>query len=92
MNGQVYVSDVGCKVIVLWTGIEEVDEYVLLSTPFNSSHGGTAMMVCKFARRDGGYNPFYTEAQLQEFLRSWKLKDDTMSCLRNRSYQCLSAD
>ena len=73
-NGQVFEAPwpLCHTVIVQYFG--EVDKWLLLSEPYESAqHGGSGMMVCHYGRNDGGYNPFYTQRELQEKLTRWKL-------------------
>lgn len=73
-NGQVFDSPNGYfTVITQWF---DVDKWLLLSEPYLATHGGRAMMFCRYKRKDGSYNPFYTQAELQEKLKNWKLVED----------------
>lgn len=75
-NGQVFEAPYPLfhTVIVQYFGRD--DKWVLLSDPYRAQHGGSAMMVCYYDRKDGSYNPFYTQAELQEKLKDWKLVKD----------------
>lgn len=53
------------------------DKWMLLSGPYSAAqHGGNAMMVYYYKRKDGSYSPFYTQRELQEKLKDWKLIED----------------
>ena len=73
-NGQVFEAPwpLCHTVIVVYFG--RGDKWVLLSSPYSAAqHNGSAMMVCYYGRKDGSDNPIYTQEQLQEKLKDWKL-------------------
>ena len=77
--GQVYEAPwpLCHRVVVQWFGRPKVDTWILLSTPFSAAqHKGTAMSLCCYKRKDGSFNPFYTEKELREKLSTWKLLED----------------
>jgi len=72
-NGQIFIAPWPvCHVVsVLYFG--RGDQWLLLSEPSPAAqHDGNAMMVCHY-EHDGGYDPIYTQGQLQEKLKGWKL-------------------
>jgi len=73
-NGQVFQAPYPLchTVIVMYFG--RGDQWVLLSAPYGAAqHNGTAMVPCYYMRKDGSDNPFYTQVELQEKLKDWKL-------------------
>ena len=77
-NGQVFEAPWPfCHTVIVQ--YFDLDKWILLSDPYRtqnclSGYNGTAMMVCYYERKlDGGSNPFYTQAELQEKLKNWKL-------------------
>lgn len=55
---------------------EDAPIWMLLSTPYGSTDGGTAMMAC--CEKDGKW--LYTQRELEEKLIGWKLIADVGVC------------
>lgn len=73
-NGQVYQAPWPFCHIVIVMYLGRGDEWVLLYGPYKAAqHGGTAVCVCYYERKDGKYNPIYTKRELQEKLKDWTL-------------------
>lgn len=74
-NGQIFEAPYPLyhTVIAQWF---DLDKWILLSEPYLAAHAARAMVVCRFKRKDGSYNPFYTQRELQEKLKDWKLIED----------------
>lgn len=74
-NGQIFEAPYPLyhTVIAQWF---DLDKWILLSEPYLAAHAARAMMVCRFKRKDGSYNPFYTQRELQEKLKDWKLLEN----------------
>ena len=74
-NGQVFEAPwpLCHTVIVMYFG--RGDQWLLLSSPYRTSYStwNTAVIPCYYIRKDGSDNPFYTQKQLQEKLKDWKL-------------------
>ena len=83
-NGQVFEAPYPLchTVIVMYFG--RGDQWVLLSDPYPAAqHQGSAMIPCYYLRNDGSDNPFYTQAELQEKLKDWKLIQSHITLLSN---------
>ena len=74
INGQIYEAPYPLchRVIVLYMGRGDV--YVLLWHG-KSGHWHNVLNVCHYDRQCGGYSPIYTQAELQDKLKTWKLID-----------------
>ncbi len=73
-NGQVFRAPwpLCHTVIVQYFG--RGDKWLLLSSPYRAAqHQGNAMTICYYGRKDGSDNPLYTQRELQEKLKNWKL-------------------
>ena len=80
-NGQIYEAPYPLchQVIVQWFGEPKADTWILMTIPYEAAnHDGTAMMPCCYKRKDGSFNPFYTEEELEEKLSTWKLVNRTV--------------
>ena len=84
-NGQIYEAPwpLCHQVIVMYSG--RGDKYLLLYCA-QSCYEGNVLNVCYYDRKDGGYNPFYTQEELQEKLKGWKLLKSTI-CVEDYSYE-----
>ena len=81
INGQIYEAPYPLchRVIVLYMGRGDV--YVLLWHG-KSCHWHNILNVCHYKRKDGGFNPFYTQEELQEKLKDWKLTSNTVEVVQ----------
>ena len=78
LNGQIFEAPYPLchTVIILYLG--ENDKWILLYHGDAASHNGSCLNVCHYERVDGGYNPIYTQKELQEKLKNWKLLNEKL--------------
>jgi len=82
-NGQIFEAPYPLHhtVIAQWF---DLDKWILLSQPLLAAHAYRAMVICRYKRKDGSYNPFYTQEELQEKLKDWKLIENKSATLEKR--------
>lgn len=86
INGMVFEAPAPLfhQVVVLYHYTKEKDGWMLLHIS-NGAHGWNVANICHYDRKEGGYNPIYTQEELQEKLKTWKRLEEMEIRLYDRS-------